>query len=231
MRKVTCAIHQPQYLPWLGYFDKIQRSDFFVLLDDDQYKKSEWQNRNRIRTKDGWQWITVPVRYRFGEEIREIEINNNTNWKHKHLQALLTNYGRAPCFKKHIDFFKEAYSRNWEFLVDINLHFIRYIAEALGIKTETILSSQLDVKTTGTQRLIDITKKVGADTYLSGPGGREYLETEEFKEAGVELVFQEFRHPEYKQQFGGFISNLSVVDFLFNCGDIVGETSGVGGIS
>ncbi|MDO9575926.1 MAG: WbqC family protein [bacterium] len=228
---MICAIHQPQYLPYLGFFDKMKRSDVFVFLDDCQFKKNEWQNRNRIRTKDGWQWITVPVRYRFGEEIKEIEINNNTNWRNKHLQALQTNYGRAPCFKKHIDFFREAYGKNWELLVDINLHFIGYLMEALGIKTETTLSSQLGIKTTGTRRLINITKKIGADTYLSGPGGREYLETEEFKEAGIKLVFQEFRHPEYNQQFEGFIPNLSVVDFLFNCGDIAGETSNVGGIS
>ena len=215
---MICAIHQPQYLPYLGFFDKMKRSDIFVFLDDCQFKKNEWQNRNRIRTKDGWQWITVPVRYRFGEEIREIEINNNTNWRHKHLQSLLTNYGKTPCFKEYIDFFKETYKRGWEFLVDINLHFIGYLMGALGIKTKTVLSSQLDIKTTGTRRLIDITKKVGADTYLSGPGGREYLEIGEFKEAGIKLIFQEFKHPEYKQQFEGFIPNLSVVDFLFNCG-------------
>lgn len=218
---MICSIHQPQYLPYLGFFDKMKHSDIFVFLDDCQFKKNEWQNRNRIRTKDGWQWITVPVNYRFGEEIREIKINNNTNWKRKHLQALQTNYGRAPYFKQHIGFLKETYQRDWEFLVDINLHFISYLMEAVGIKTETILSSQLDVKTTGTGRLIDITKKVGADAYLSGPGGREYLEMGEFKEAGIKLVFQEFKHLEYNQQFEGFISNLSAVDFLFNCGRIL----------
>jgi hypothetical protein len=99
------AVHQPQYLPWLGYFDKMRRADVFCYLNDVQYKKNEWQNRNRIKTAQNWQWLTVPVRYHFPEKINEVHINNGVDWTRKHLQALITNYRRAPYYKAYISIF------------------------------------------------------------------------------------------------------------------------------
>jgi hypothetical protein len=216
---MICAIHQPQYLPYLGFFEKIRQADIFVFLDDCQFKKNEWQNRNRIKTKDGWQWITVPVIQRFGQNINEVKINNNIEWKHKHLQALITNYIKAHHFNGPIElFFKESYAKEWEFLADINMHFITYLKKTFKLNNKTLKSSELNIKSRSTQRLIDICKEVGADTYLSGPGGKDYLDIQNFEKSGINLIFQNFVHPEYKQQFNEFIPFLSSIDFLFNCG-------------
>lgn len=213
------AIHQPQYLPWLGYFDKIDRADRFVFLDNVQYKKNEWQNRNRIRTSQGWQWVTVPVLYSFPQKIREVKINNGLNWRKKHLHALTYNYSRAAYFKDFIGFFEETYNREWSYLVDINIHIIRYLVEALGIETEVFLASELSPSEDPTGRLIDICKSLGADTYLSGVDGVKYMDMERFEREGIRVVVQDFKHPTYNQNFKGFIPNMSVVDLLFNHGD------------
>ena len=131
------AIHQPQYLPWLGYFDKIEQTDIFVILDNVQYKKNEWQNRNRIKTANGWQWLTVPVQYKFPERIDHVKINNRIDWNRKHLNAIVINYGRSFYFKKYRSFFEDVYSQEWEYLVDINVYLIKFLIKALGMNTET----------------------------------------------------------------------------------------------
>lgn len=213
------AIHQPQYLPWLGYFDKIDRADTFVLLDDVQYKKNEWQNRNKIRTANGWQWITVPVRYRFGEEIDQVKINANGDWRKDHCQSLMFSYNRAPFFKEYEAFFKMIYERDWEYLVDINIHFIEYLVKSLGISTRLIKASGLEAQGQKTERLVEICKRLEADTYLSGEGGKEYLDLDCFKRNKIKVVFQKFKHPVYRQVYSGFEPFMSIVDLLFNYGD------------
>jgi len=114
VREVICAIHQPQYLPWLGYFDKIDRADVFVLLDTVQYKKNEWQNRNRIKTATGAQWLTVPVCYHYPELIKDVTINNRERWAHKHQQALRTNYAKAPYWEYLTSFWHQLWEVTWE---------------------------------------------------------------------------------------------------------------------
>jgi hypothetical protein len=213
------AIHQPQYLPWLGYFDKINKADVFCYLDNVQYKKNEWQNRNRIKTARDWQWITVPVLYRFPQKINEVKINNTVQWKKKHLQALITNYSKAPFFKEYINFFKSIYSKDWEFLSELNICLIDNIREMLSVKKgKTVFASDLHLSADPTDRLIDICKSVGGDIYLSGQDGARYMNLERFKERGVDVIVQNFKHPVYSQLYGSFQSHLSVVDLLFNCG-------------
>ena len=213
------AIHQPQYLPWLGYFDKMRRADVFCYLNDVQYKKNEWQNRNRIKTAQGWQWLTVPVCYHFPEKINEVKINNTTGWQKKHLQALVTNYSRAPFYKTYSAIFEDAFARDWEFLSELNMHLLAYLREALAIQTKpTVISSDLELREEPTDRLIDICKVVGADTYLAGQGGSEYMDLERFENNGIKVIFQDFKHPVYAQLFADFKSHLSIVDLLFNCG-------------
>lgn len=215
------SIHQPQYLPWLGYFDKIDRSDIFVFLDDVQYKKNEWQNRNKIKTKKNWQWITLPVLYKFGQKISEVLINNTVNWKRKHWTALLTNYSKAKYFKEYKDFFEDTYNRNWNYLVDINIDIISYLIGALGIRTQLVRASEFKLGGKGSAHLVDICKKLGADRYLSGMGGRDYLQLEEFEKSKIKVIFQDFQHPVYSQLYEkntGFISHMSIVDLLFNYG-------------
>ena len=216
---MICAIHQPQYLPWLGYFDKIDKVDVFVFLDNVQYKKNEWQNRNKIRTQTGWQYLTVPVKYKFGQLINKVEIDNTKKWRHKHWQALLINYSKAEFFHLYKDFFKKIYEKEWSKLVDINISLIIKITEFLGMETKFIKASELKTMGEKTDRLISICKEVGANVYLSGIGAKEYIEEEKLKKERIELVFQNFKHPVYKQVFNGFVPNLSIVDLLFNEGE------------
>ena len=213
------AVHQPQYLPWLGYFDKIRRADVFCYLDNVQYKKNDWQNRNRVKTARAWQWITVPVCYRYPQKIFEVTINNTVNWKHKHLQALITNYGRAPYFKDYRDLFEAVYARDWVSLAELNIYLVEKLRTALKLKDRpTLRASDFDLSEDPTDRLVDICKALNADTYLSGRDGTRYMDLERFKQAGISVIVQDFRHPVYPQVSKGFQSHLSVVDLLFNCG-------------
>jgi len=212
------AVHQPQYLPWLGYFDKMDRADVFVLLDNVQFKKNEWQNRNRIKTSQGWQWLTVPVKYRFPQKVKEVEINNQVKWGHKHLQALRTNYLKTGYFGDHRPFFEEIFARDWIRLVDLNVCIIDYLRDTLGISTQIRMASKMALSEEPNQRLIDICREVGADMYLAGAGGRDYMDLSAFERAGLRVEFQEYIHPVYPQLFGDFQPNMSVVDLLFNCG-------------
>jgi hypothetical protein len=213
------AVHQPQYLPWLGYFDKIRRADVFCYLNDVQYKKNEWQNRNRIKTAQGWQWMTVPVRYRFPQKINEVYIDNAVEWKKKHLQAMLTNYNRAPYFKQVVAILEDAFFKEWEFVSELNVHLIESLKNLLNLDTKrSVCSSDLKLSEEPTDRLIDICKALGADTYLAGQGGMEYMDLERFEKNGLKVIVQEFKHPVYPQMFEEFQSHLSVVDLLCNCG-------------
>ena len=213
------AVHQPQYLPWIGYFDKMRRADVFCYLNDVQYKKNEWQNRNRIKTAQDWQWLTVPVRYRFPEKINEVQINNTTPWSKKHLQALKTNYSRAPYFKAYISIFEDTFSREWELISELNIHLIERLKDALQMQEKTtIISSELTLREEPTDRLIDICKDLGADTYLAGQGGAGYMDVARFEKNGLKVIMQDVKHPVYPQLFKDFQSHLSIVDLLFNCG-------------
>ncbi len=213
------AVHQPQYLPWLGYFDKMRRADVFCFLDNVQYKKNDWQNRNRIKNIQGWQWLTVPVHYRFPQTINEVTINNAVKWKNKHLQALISNYNRAPFFKEFLDIFQQVYSENWESLSELNILLINRLRTALGLdQRPAVRASDYDLREDPTDRLIDICKALKADTYLSGQDGVKYMNMERFKQSGIRVVVQDFKHPAYPQIFEEFQSHMSVVDLLFNCG-------------
>ncbi len=213
------AIHQPQYLPWLGYLDKIDKADVFVILDNVQFKKNEWQNRNRIKTAQGCQWITVPVLYRFPEKINEVRINNKENWGRKHLQAFITNYSKSPCYENYISFFEDIFSRNWEHLVDINVEIIKFLISTLDLKTRLVMASDLELREEPTERLIDICKTLGSQKYLAGKDGNKYMNLELFDKEGIEVIFQDFKHPVYNQLFGDFEPYMSAIDLLFNCGD------------
>ncbi len=213
------AVHQPQYLPWLGYFDKIRIADVFCYLDNVQYRKNEWQNRNRIKTAQNWQWLTVPVRYRFPQKINEVEINNSVNWKKKHLQALITNYSKAPYFKDYITPLEDLFTKDWELLSEFNIGLLERLREFLNLHDKpAIPASSMVLRDDPTERLIDICKAVGADTYLAGQDGRTYMDLERFRANGITVITQEFKHPVYPQLYDEFQSHMSIVDLLFNCG-------------
>lgn len=213
------AVHQPQYLPWLGYFDKMDRSDVFCYLDNVQYKKNEWQNRNRIKTAKGWQWLTVPVRYRFPQKICEVKTPAESYWQRKHLQALASNYGKAPYFAAVMEFLQPLYEREWPNLAELNIAITEQLRNWLGIRPNKILrASRMNLSPEPNDRLIDICLAVGADTYLAGAGGAQYMNLDRFAERGISVVFQDFCHPVYPQRFGDFVSHLSILDLIFNCG-------------
>jgi len=193
----------------------MDRADVFVLLDDVQYKKNEWQNRNKIRNPRSSQWLTVPVHYRFGQKINEVRVNNNENWRAKHYKSLDTNYSRARHFGKYASFFRESYDREWDLLEDVNFHFIEYLKDSLGIKTVLARSSSFGVRGRRTRKLVNLCRHLKADTYISGAGGKEYLDMDLFRKSGIKLEFQEYVHPAYEQVYDGFQPYMSVVDLLF----------------
>jgi hypothetical protein len=216
---LIAAIHQPQYLPWLGYIDKMDKADVFCFLDNVQYKKNEWQNRNRIKTAGGWQWVTVPVSYRFPEKINAARINNSVNWRRKHLQALVTNYGKAPYFDDYIDIFRQIYASHWEHLSELNIQVVERIRLVLDLARKPVVrASEMQLSDDPTDRLIDICQALDCDTYLAGAAGEGYMDLKRFRRRGLRVIYQDFKHPEYPQLFGGFKSHLSIVDMLFNCG-------------
>ncbi len=217
------TIHQPQYLPWLGYFNKAYQADIFIILDNVQFTKNDWQNRNRIKTSQGWQWLTVPVLHDHGQSINEVKIDNKKNWCKAHFNALQMNYSKAPYFTDYVGFFESVYSKEWNLLSDINKAIIEQIIQWLGIETKIVTASDYVSTDESTQRLIDLCKEFEATTYLSGVDGKKYMDIEKFKENGIELEIQDFQHPVYPQLWTdgkneNFISHMSAIDLLFNYG-------------
>lgn len=212
------AIHQPQFLPWLGYVDKIDQVDVFVALDTVQFKKNEWQNRNRIRTAQGWQWITVPVLHRFGQLVNEVRINPDEQWRAQHLRAIEMHYARAPFRDAYLSELVDLYREPWDRLCDLNLAVIRWLLRAFGIATPIRLSSEWSLREEATDRLVDICRAVGATQYLAGAGADAYMDKERFQAAGLQLDQQVFRHPVYRQCYEPFLTGMSAIDLLFAYG-------------
>jgi hypothetical protein len=195
------------------------RSDVFVLLDNVQFKKNDWQNRNRIKGSGEWQWLTVPVLQRFGQRIDEVGIDNTKDWGRKHRNALRFCYSRAPFYPEYGEALLEPLRLRWERLLDLNIHCVETMKRMLGLDTSILRASQFGkLPEEPTKRLVAIVSELGASAYLSGSGGREYLDVKRFTLAGIELVFQDYRPPAYPQCFGEFVPGLSAVDIIFNCG-------------
>jgi len=214
------AIHQPNFLPWIGYFYKMYKSDIFVFLDNVQFSKNSYQNRVKIKTSQGAQWLTLPVFHKFGQLTKDVRINNNEKWKEKHLKTIELNYKKAPYFNQIYNLLVKVYTNNkWELMTDFNIELITAICNFLDIKTKTIRASSLNTSGSATELLIDIVKKVGGDIYLSGKGGMKYQDENRFKEENITLIYTNFKHPVYPQLWGEFIEGLSIIDLLFNCGE------------
>lgn len=215
------TIHQPEYLPWIGFFDRVIKSDVFVILDHVQYQKNGFINRNRIKNANGAEWLTVPVSNQMKHDpICKVDIGSN-DWQKKHYQSIVFNYVKAPYFEKYHVFFQEMYHNEWRNIAELDIYFITQILLKLGIKTKIVRSSEWELKSQSTDLLVDICQKLNADTYLSGEGGRRYMEHEKFARAGIKIEFQTFVHPIYPQLFpgAGFVPQLSFIDLLFNCGE------------
>ena len=218
------SVHQPHYIPWIGYFDKIAKSDCFVFLDLVQYKPREFVNRNKLRTKDGWMWLSLPMVSKglSGQPICACRLDNTFPWRRQHWNSMQSWYGGAPFFDAHKDFFHALYEKEWLNFCDLSVTIIRYVMQQLSVNTPVYFESRLGTTKKSTERIIELCLKLHADTYLSGAGGKAYLEVSKFAEAGVRLKFQDFTHPAYQQQFmkheEDFLPNMTILDLLFNDG-------------
>ena len=217
MKLVT--IHQPNYLPWSGFFHKWLISDVFIILDTVQYHKNEWQNRNQIKTAQGTQWLTVPVTYRFPQRIDEVGIAAGKPWARKQWAAVAQAYGKAPYFQDYAPALQALWEQPWTRLVDVNVAVIRMLGAMLGCDAPLLLASEMDeASDEPTERLIQLCQQVDGDAYLSGAEGRNYLQQHDFDVAGVDLWFQQVEPPVYSQLYGDFIPYLSLLDVLLNLG-------------
>ncbi|MBI3299884.1 MAG: WbqC family protein [Elusimicrobia bacterium] len=220
------AAHQPNFMPWVGYFDKMRKADLFVSVDHVQMERQSFQNRTRIKTGAGAQWITVPVVQASRDElIMEKRIDNSrdgrSRWSRTMLLTLKYAYQSAPGFKAWENALAEVLEAREESLSELNARLIELFRGALGIQTPMVKSSSLAVEGRRSEMVLDLCRKVGADAYLAGAGASKgYLDVAAFERAGIKVLWQDFQHPRYRQLPGPeeFIERLSVVDMLFNCG-------------
>jgi hypothetical protein len=215
------SINQPAYLPWLGYFHRIAVSDHHVVLDHVQFEKNSFVNRNKVRTRDGWCWLTVPLKTsgRFGDlAIDKLELADDDRWRKKHWDTLAANYRRAPHFAAHAPFFEALYARTWTQFNPLLRELLTYCCRALDISTPLSFSSEMTVTGKKDELVLELCRALGATTYYSGALGRQYLREPLFQEAGVHVVYQDYVHPTYPQLTPDFLPYMGIVDLLFNCG-------------
>lgn len=224
MTSRVVAIHQPTFLPWLGYFDKIARSDAFILMDDAQFPKKggTWSNRVWMLVNKQAAWVTMPIvrAYHGTRLICEMKINNRTSWRAKVLKTIQMNYARVPFFEEVFPFLTELVNNPTDSLADYNIAAIQALVSALGLDLSKLIpGSTLDVEGEATDLLIVMTEVVGGTAYLCGGGAAGYQEDEKFAKAGIELIYQNFKHPVYPQMNASeFIPGLSIIDVLMNLG-------------
>ena len=217
--------HQPNYIPYLGFFDKMVQSDIFVINDDSQFSKGDYHNRNRIRIDKGWKWLTVPVEMA-KMPINTIKIKNEVltpkglTWAEDHLNNVWLHYKDTPFYSTYEGELQQIYGAEYESLVDVNMAVIEFLRHAFGIDTRVVFTSEMGCPSKSTQRLVEIVQALDGDVYLSGPGARAYLDLSLFDRAGIKVVFQEFKHPTYGQRYPGFEPNMGAIDALFNTGGI-----------
>jgi hypothetical protein len=215
------ACHQPNFMPWSGLFFKALVADQFVLLDDVQFPLGgSWVNRNRLKNDQGELWLTVPVwkRGRSLQRIDAVEICHDEGWQKKHLLSLEHAYRHAPYWEEHGEFFREIYSEKWRRLLELNLAILDYLRLHMGIDRPFLLSSAFAVTSTGSERLADLCRAVGATAYLTVVSSKKFLHEEVFDRFGIQLLYYTFEAPVYPQLWGEFRANLSVVDLLLICG-------------
>jgi hypothetical protein len=215
------AIIQSNYIPWRGYFDIINSVDAFVLLDDVQYTRRDWRNRNQIKTAQGLQWLTIPVdvKGQFDVKIKDVTVAN-ADWASDHWNKISQAYRKAPHFATYRDAFEDAYLNcNEKYLSQINFRFLQLINSILEIKTHIYWSHDFSVSTDKSQRLLDICLQLKATTYVSGPAAKDYLQTDRFEVADVNVEWMSYDgYRSYEQLHGDFVPNVSAIDLIFNEG-------------
>ncbi|MCG8601525.1 MAG: WbqC family protein [Verrucomicrobiales bacterium] len=219
MKKI--AILQPNYLPWKGVFDLINRVDTFVFFDDVQYTKKDWRNRNRVKTHAGLRWISVPVTNGSRDTlIKDVEIDGKANWAEKHWKTISLEYKAAPFFNEYADFVREILcGQEWGNLCDLDIYATKKISDVLGIDVEWVRSSDLDLcGDKSGERVIKICNALGCDSFINGPASRQFMDDDLFRAAGIKLDYIEYNYEPYPQLHGDFVHEVTVLDVLFNCG-------------
>ncbi len=214
------AIIQSSFIPWKGYFDIIHDVDIFVFLDDVQYTKQDWRNRNRIKTPDGTKWIIVPVIGGIHQLIHETRIDYSRDWRKKHTNTIHANYAVSPFYESYKDKLFDIYGKKFETISELNIYAIKMISRLLGIEVKFVNSTDLRTEGIKDDKVIDICNQIGADVYLSGPAAKSYIDVNKFKKAGISLVYKDYGgYLEYPQLWGEYDPYVSVIDLLFNCGE------------
>jgi hypothetical protein len=215
------VVLQPAYLPWLGFFDQMLRSDVFVYYDDVQYDKHGWRNRNRIKSATGEPcWLTVPV-LRSGRgwpRVMEVEIDRTAAWAKKHIGTIRQYYARAPFARRYLPELEEMLHRDWRLLVDLDLAVVELMCRWLAISRPIHRSSELGIGGERSDRLLELCRHFDANRYLSGNAAQAYLDLDLFSGNGIAVEWQDYAHPTYPQLHGPFVPYLSALDLLFNCG-------------
>lgn len=213
------AAIQSSFIPWRGYFDFIASVDTFVFLDDVQYSKNGWRNRNRIKTPRGSQWLTVPVRHRsIAQLISDTEIDDRKDWRDSHMRLWHENYGTAPYYRGVLELLGDLERETVDTISKLNIALTRRIAGNLQIGTRMMLSSDLRLSGTKTDRLVDLLMKLHATTYLSGPSADAYLDKDAFRKNGIRLEYKSYDYNPYPQLWGPFEGAVTVLDLIANCG-------------
>ena len=212
------AIHQPNYLPWSGYFYKIAKADIFVLLDNVQYEKNGYTNRCQMKTSQGAQWLTMPIEKKFPQLITKAKLINFPKECKRHLKTIQLNYKKTEYFNDLFPDLKQILEKDWKYLSELNIELIKFLIKKIGIKTKIEIASNYNFQGKSTDLLINICKRFNAKTYLSGKGGANYQDEKKFETSKIDLEYTNFDHPIYSQLWGEFIPGLSVIDLLFNYG-------------
>ena len=220
MAEKKVAIIQSNYIPWKGYFDIINMVDEFILYDDVQYTKNDWRNRNLVKTKNGKQWLTIPVHQKTLDQRIKDTLASNDIWRRKHWKTIVQNYSRATYFGEYKDLFEELYlGSNEKLLSRINYQFIVAICEILGIRTKISWSMDYRLIDGQTERLIDLCNQACATEYLSGPGARDYINDKFFELEEITLTYMDYSdYPEYNQLYAPFEHAVSIIDLIFSEG-------------
>lgn len=222
MKKI--AILQSNYIPWKGYFSIIKEVDAFVIYDEVQFTKNDWRNRNKIKTPHGLQWLTIPVKQKtLHQKIYETEVVDQI-WKRKHLNSLRLNYSKAACYNNSISKVEELFSFESNLLTEVNVHFLNGICKLLNINTPIIDSRELNLVGDKNEKLIDACNKMGATSYLSGASAKEYINLDAFKANGIEVEWMDYsKYKDYPQLFPPFEHGVSILDMIFNIGNLAEE--------
>ena len=212
------SIQQPDFIPWTGFFDKIKRSNKFYFLDDVQFARRGWTNRDKIIINSSQDWLTVPVikKGSFNQLIRDVKIDSSLDWKKKHLNTIKFNYKKTLNFPIFYDLLEEIYVKKFEFLIDFNLELISLILKILEINTQLFYSSDLNLKNQNSDKILSIVLKSKSKSYLTGTPSLDYLDLNSFKKNNINVIIHDFNVKEYQENYENFKKELSVVDYIFN---------------